>query len=129
VLYILGHADGALDFDALIASIRDLYPGTEVTQPDYYTARIAHETEIAREVGMPVPNVVIECTSRVSKEHGLQREFSVPIRDGASMIGRADRLGCVLSGEGISQRDVMVLDSLFRRAGMIVELVGVPLSA
>jgi hypothetical protein len=129
VLHILGHADGALDFDALIAAIRDLYPGTEVTQPDYYTARIARETEIAREVGMPVPNVVIECTTRISKEHGLQREFSVPIRDGTSMTGRADRLGCVLSGERISQHDVKVLDGLFRRAGMIVELGEAPSSA
>ena len=65
--FITAQADGRLDFDALIASIGRLHPGTAVTVPDYYAARLASATATARAEGWPVPNPSLTCLAKSSE--------------------------------------------------------------
>lgn len=95
-MVIIGaRADGDVDFDSLIESISQRYPGTRVTDPDYYATRIARQIEICKEQGKAIPNEPLECTIRVSHEHGVQREIDVPIIPGFHLYERLDRLGCL----------------------------------
>jgi hypothetical protein len=76
--YIQGSSIGPLDFDALIKSIRELFPGTKVTAQDYYADRLARTTEICKRIGMAIPNAPLDCLERVAEEHGIQRELKFP---------------------------------------------------
>jgi hypothetical protein len=122
VAFIAAHANGQLDFDTLIASIRLLYSVTAVTVADYYAARIARQTEIASARGLPVPNPALECTIRVAAEQGLQREIAVPIREGLTLRGRVDRHGCLFTAERFSRSEVEPLVELLAAAGLGVEV-------
>jgi hypothetical protein len=122
VAFIGADADGRLDFDALITAIGQLYPGTQVTVPDYYAARIAREAEAARARGRPGPNPALECTVRVAEEHGLQRQINVPVREGLSLTGRVDRFGCLFTAERFSRAEVGPLVELLVRAGLSVKV-------
>lgn len=119
--FIVAHANGNLDFDALIASICQLYPGSEITEVDYYAARIARQIEIAEKRGMPIPNPPLDCMSRVSEEHGLQRQIAVPIHEGLCLTGRIDRFGCLFNGPEFTRAEVQPLLDLLAAAGLAVQ--------
>src|SRR5687768_2088334 len=124
--YIGAHADGKLDFDRVIDAVCQVYPGAMVTDADYYATRIARQVEISKQLGMPIPNGPLECTQRVAKEHGLQREMNVPIRAGLCLYGRLDRLGCLFSTESDATetptlQEVQPLIEVLTRFGLRVE--------
>ena len=122
--FITAGADGRLNFDALIAAIARRYPGTAVSESDYYAARIAHEAAAARARGQPSSNPALDCTVRVAAEHGLQRQITVPIRDGLALTGRVDRLGCLFTAKQFAAADVGPLVELLTAAGLTVEVGG-----
>ena len=122
--FITAQADGRLDFDALIASIGRFHPGTAVTVPDYYAARLASATATARAEGWPVPNPSLTCLAKLSEEHGVQRKITIPIRDGLTLTGRVDRLGVLFTAERFSRAEVAPLVELLAAAGLSVEIGG-----
>jgi len=127
--YIQAHADGQLEFDKLIESICQSCPGAKVTDRDYYATRIARQIQISKQIGLPIPNAPLECTERVAKEHGLQREIRIPIRAGLWLIGRLDRLGCLFSTERNATetptlKDVQPLMGVLTQFGLQVETGG-----
>jgi len=127
--YIMGHADGQLDFDKLIEVICQRYPEARVTDPDYYATRIARQIETSKSLGMPIPNAPLECTMRVSAEHGVQRDLLLPIRPGLSVRGRLDRHGCLFTtiqpAESETLEDFGPLIGLLNDAQLRVEYGGI----
>lgn len=122
--FITASTDRGLDFDALIVAIGHGYPGTAVTEPDYFAARIAREKAAARARGWRSPNPSLDCTVRVAAEHGLQRQITVPVRDGLVLTGRVDRLGCLFTAERFAATDVAPLVELLTATGLAVEVGG-----
>jgi len=120
--FISGNAEKPLDFDAVIAAIGRLHPGTQVTVPDYYASRISRATEHALKQGNSGPNPALECLKRVGVERGLQRQIDVPIRHDVSLTGRVYSLGCLFTGTGFSNDDVGPLVDLLAKAGFLVEV-------
>jgi hypothetical protein len=107
-----------------------VYPGAKLTDPDYYAARIAREIEISKQRGMPIPNPPLECTQRVAKEHGIQREVNLPIRAGLCLNGRLDRLGCLFTigrdaTETPALHEVQPLIDVLMQFGLQVETDGI----
>src|SRR4051794_30216605 len=100
------------------------YPGTAVTEPNYYAARIAREAAAARARGRTGPNPALDCTIRVAAEHGLQRQITVPVRDGLALTGRVDRLGCLFTAYHFLAADVGRLIEVLAAAGLNVEVGG-----
>lgn len=125
--YVSARADGKLDFDAVIELVRQRYPDTVVTDADYYASRIARQTEISKARGTQIPNAPLDCTIRVSKEHGVQRQIQIPIRQGLKLYGQLDRLGCLfgISNDAIeapTKGDVEPLVEVLTDAGLQIEL-------
>lgn len=121
---INAHSDGQLDFDALIASIRCLYPNTTVTVTDYWAERIASLTATARAEGWPVPNPSLTCSVLLSEENGLERQITIPMREGLAFTGRVNRHGGLFMAMQFSPSDVVPLVELLVAAGLRVEVVG-----
>jgi hypothetical protein len=123
--FISGRTEnGQLDFDALIESIGRLYPGTAVTVPDYYAARIEATRAVPWSKGVGYPSPATECLERVAREHGLQRQIAVAVRENVTLSGRVDRLGCAFIGKGFSEADVAPLVKLLWSSGLTVEVEG-----
>lgn len=121
--FLLAQFDGNLDFDALIESIRGVFPETSVIKPDYYADLLARQKAFAREQGWKETIAPIECTERVAAEMGLQRQIRVPIRPGLSLTGRIDRYGCFFTADWFLEQDVAPLAELLTAAGLEVEVV------
>ncbi len=86
-------ASSPLDFDAVIASIADRYPGTHIVEADWYAERRAKEVAVGERFGMRIPNPPLDSLDRVWAERGLQRGFQVPIREGLKLYARLDKTG------------------------------------
>jgi hypothetical protein len=125
--YVSARADGNLDFDALIELIRQRYADTVVTDADYYASRIARQTKNSKALGMQIPNAPLDCTIRISKEHGVQRQIQIPIREGLRLYGRLDRLGCLFgintdATEAPTKGDIQPLVEILKDARLRIEL-------
>jgi hypothetical protein len=127
--YIIGHADGQLDFDKLIEAFCQRYPEARVTDPDYYATRIARQIETSKRLGMAIPSAPLDCTMRVSAEHGAQRDLLLPIRPGLTVRGRLDRHGCLFTtiqpAESETLEDFGPLIGLLNDAQLQVEYGGI----
>ena len=121
---IIGRGGGGLDFDALIAAIGRLHPGTAVTVPDYWANRIASATATALAEGWPVPNPSLTCSALLAEEQGLQRQVAVPVRDGLTLTGRVGRDGLTLTAGWFTAAEVGPLVALLAAAGLSVEVGG-----
>jgi hypothetical protein len=123
--YIVGRSfSRQLDFDALIDSICELFPGTSVISHDYYADRIARNIEICKQIGMAIPNPPLDCLERVADEHGIQREIEVPINESIALSGRLDKFGCLFVARHFSLEQVQPLVELLRGTALELEVFG-----
>jgi hypothetical protein len=82
-----------LDYDALVAELRQAFPASTMISDDYYANRLAREIEISRKHGWPLDSKPLECTRRVAAEHGTQRHLCVRVSKSLAFDARIDRKG------------------------------------
>jgi hypothetical protein len=103
--YIIGRASAGFALDGIVERLREEYPEIAAISDDYRATRLARQKTIARELGMPDDCAPIQCTERVSQEHGLQLHLSIPISVGLTVDARIDKTGVLIVGESqISHR-------------------------
>ena len=95
--FVLGNAEGDLDFDSLVGSLRDAFPESTVILDDYYRDRLERQREIAKELVIAEDSSLIRCTERVAIEHGTQHHLAVCIARDISLDARTDRSGILAS--------------------------------
>lgn len=96
--FVLGRADSAFDFDALVQRLREAFPQTTTISDDYYADRVSREKANARQQGMPVDCAPIRSTQQAALKHGTQRHLSIAISDETTLDTRIDKMGILAVG-------------------------------
>jgi hypothetical protein len=96
--FVIGRAEGDLEFDSLVGCIRAAFPESTMISDDYYRDRLEREKEIAKQLGLPEDSAPIRCTERVALEHRTQRHLAVCISQDITLDTRTDRFGILAVG-------------------------------
>jgi hypothetical protein len=95
--FVQAKATGALNPDAVLSSLRQYCPGTEVLDADYCASRMARLAEMLRTLGEPSNNRVFESAMAAAGKLGVTRQIRVPLREGEELVGTIHMSGLLLS--------------------------------
>ncbi len=93
--YILGTTVQELTFEALLAALQAVYPGTE-SDGEYFTNRIARQEAIALQRGWPLDGPPLQSTRDAAARLGPQPSFKVPVNSSLFFSGRFSTNGVLL---------------------------------